>query len=78
MWYTINVCLPFFFSNLPPGEVNKIIGKGKPIYGGIDYRHNESMELYADINKAKILLDWEPKFDFKKTIKKVITWYYEN
>ena len=59
-------------------EVNKIIGKGKPIYGGIDYRHNESMELYADIKKAKHLLDWEPKFDFKKTIKKVITWYYEN
>ena len=59
-------------------EVNKIIGKGKPIYGGIDYRDNESMELYADINKAKLLLDWEPKNDFKKTIQKVITWYYEN
>ena len=59
-------------------EVNKIIGKGKPIYGGIDYRDNESMELYADINKAKLLLDWEPKYDFNETIQKVITWYYGN
>ena len=59
-------------------EVNKIIGKGKPIYGGIDYRDNESMELYADINKAKLLLDWEPKYDFIETIQKVITWYYGN
>ena len=57
-------------------EVNKIIGKGKPIFGGIDYRENESMELYADINKAKLLLDWEPKYDYNETIQKVITWYY--
>ena len=49
-------------------EVNKIIGKGKPIYGGIDYRDNESMELYADINKAKLLLDWEPKYDSSKVL----------
>ena len=59
-------------------EVNKIIGKGKPIFGGIDYRENESMELYADINKAKNILNWEPKYDFKKTLKSVIKWYYEN
>ena len=59
-------------------EVNKIIGKGKPIYGAIDYRDNESMELYADINKAKLILDWEPKYDFKKTLQKVIKWYFEN
>ena len=58
--------------------VREIIGKGKPIYGGIEYRKNESMELYADINKAKLLLDWEPKYDFKKTLQKVISWYYEN
>ncbi len=59
-------------------EVNKIIGKGKPIYGGIDYRDNESMDLYDDINKAKLILDWKPKYDFMKTLQKVITWYHEN
>ena len=59
-------------------EVHKIVGKGKPIYGGIDYRENESMELYADINKAKLILDWEPKYDFKKTLQRVINWYHKN
>ena len=59
-------------------EVKKIIGKGNPIYGGIEYRDNESMELYADISKAKLILNWEPKYDFKKTLLKVINWYYEN
>ena len=58
--------------------VSEITGKGKPIYGGIDYRENESMELYADINKAKNILDWEPKYDFRKTLQKVISWYCEN
>ena len=59
-------------------SVNEIIGKGKPIFGGIDYREGESMNLYADIDKAKKLLCWEPKFEFKKTLKKVISWYIEN
>ena len=58
--------------------VNKITGKGKPIYGGIDYRDGESMELYADINKAKRLLKWEPEYEFKNSLKKVIKWYEEN
>ncbi len=59
-------------------SVKKYIGKGKPILGGLDYRENESMELYADINKAKIILDWEPKFDFQNSLKRVIEWYYKN
>ena len=59
-------------------SVNKIIGKGKPILGGLNYRKNESMELYADINKAKLLLEWEPKYDFKKSLNKLIKWYKNN
>lgn len=58
--------------------VKEIIGKGSPIIGGIKYRNGESMELYADINKAKKILNWEPKYEFKKTLKKVIKWYQEN
>ena len=58
--------------------VTKIIGKGIPIWGGIDYRENESMELYADINKAKLILEWEPKYEFKESLHKVINWYCEN
>ena len=59
-------------------SVVKLIGKGNPILGGIDYRENESMELYADINKAKSILDWEPTYDFQNSLKSVIKWYLEN
>ena len=58
--------------------VKQIIGKGKPIYGGLDYRNGESMELYANIEKAKNILDWEPKYDFLESLKKVINWFQEN
>ena len=50
--------------------VTDITGKGKPIYGGIEYRKGESMNLYADIVKAKKILQWEPKFQFKDSLKK--------
>lgn len=58
--------------------VKELIGKGKPILGGIDYRNGESMELYANIQKAKRILNWEPKYELKKSLKKVISWYLEN
>ena len=58
--------------------VNQIIGRGHPIFGGIDYREGESMNLYADIDKAKKLLFWKPQFELKKSLKKVISWYQNN
>ncbi len=58
--------------------VNQIIGRGHPIFGGIDYREDESMNLYADIDKAKKLLFWKPQFELKKSLKKVISWYQNN
>ena len=45
-------------------KVQQNIGKGNPIYGGLDYREGESMELYADIKKAKKILNWSPEYDF--------------
>ena len=30
-----------------------LVGKGKPSFGAVDYRPNESMSLYANISKAK-------------------------
>ena len=59
-------------------NVNEIIGKGKPIFGGIDYREGESMEQYANINKAKNILNWRPKYEFNDSLLKVIRWYMEN
>ena len=56
-------------------NVREIIGKGNPILGGIPYRQGESMKLYADIKKAKDLLNWEPKYTFRESLKQVIEWY---
>ena len=50
----------------------------KEIHWGIKYRDGESMELYANIDKAKQILNWEPKYELNKTLKKVIEWYREN
>ena len=30
------------------------------------------MELYADIQKAKTILNWSPRIDFKKSLKKLL------
>lgn len=59
-------------------NVNEIIGKGNPIFGGIDYREGESMEQYANINKAKNILKWCPQYEFNDSLLKVIRWYMEN
>ena len=59
-------------------EIKEIIGKGRPILGGIEYRDGESMELYANIDKAKKILNWQPEFNFKESLKKVIHWYERN
>jgi nucleoside-diphosphate-sugar epimerase len=47
----------------------------------IDYRpfHKADLkETWADITKAKNLLDWEPKVSFEEGIKKTVDWYLEN
>jgi len=59
-------------------HVKEIIGKGRPILGGIEYRDGESMELYANIDKAKKILNWQPEFNFEESLKKVINWYERN
>ncbi len=58
--------------------VQKIIKKGNPIFGGIDYRENESMSLFASIKKAEKLLKWKPKISLEEGILKTINWFKEN
>lgn len=41
--------------------VVRLVGRGLPQFGGLAYRPGENMSLYADISKAKALLNWEPK-----------------
>jgi nucleoside-diphosphate-sugar epimerase len=54
--------------------VRRLIGQGEPRYGEIAYRPGENMELYADISKAKALLDWTPKVSLEAGLEKTIQW----
>ena len=53
--------------------VQNIIGLGKPIYGAIDTKPNENLQLYADISKAQRLLNWVPQIDLKEGLKRTIS-----
>ena len=36
------------------------------------------MSLYADISKAKKLLNWEPKYSLEKGLIETINWFKSN
>jgi nucleoside-diphosphate-sugar epimerase len=57
--------------------VRRAVGKGSPRFGEIAYRSGESMALYADISKAKALLDWEPLIGLEEGISRTIDWMRE-
>jgi len=59
-------------------NIQKIIGMGRPQFGKISYRVGENMELYANMNKANNLLDWESKVSLKSGLKKTIDFYRSN
>lgn len=54
--------------------IKRLIGGGNPQFGEIAYRPGESMELYADVSKAKSLLSWEPKVSLESGLNKTIQW----
>jgi nucleoside-diphosphate-sugar epimerase len=53
-------------------QVHTIISKGSPVFGSVPYRVGENMSLYANINKSKKLLDWEPRVLIEDGLKKTI------
>lgn len=46
-------------------NVQKITSGGRPHYGAFPYRPSENMALYANITKAKELLNWSPTISLK-------------
>lgn len=54
--------------------VQRLVGYGKPRFGEIAYRPGENMALYADISKAELLLDWQPKVTLESGLNKTIQW----
>ena len=63
-------------------QVNKIIYKivkicsgGKPNFGKIKLRKDESTSIYPSILKANKLFSWYPKNKFNKGLNKTISYY---
>ena len=56
-------------------KVQKIIKKGKPLYGKLNYKKNTNMKLYPDVTKAKKLLNWQPKIKFSEGLRLTIKSY---
>lgn len=56
-------------------KINKIIGKGKPIFGGLNMRKDESFNLFPNIKKVKKFFPWKPKIDLDSGLKKTIKYY---
>ena len=57
--------------------IQRLVGKGKPIFGAINYRKYENMKVYPNIKKANRKLHWKPKISLKKGIKLTINYYKE-
>ena len=53
-------------------KIQRIVDSGSPQFGNSSYRKGENMKLYANIKKAKTLLNWQPKISIKDGLKKTI------
>ena len=53
-------------------KIKEIVGSGKPQFGKVAYRNNENTKLYADISKAKKILNWSPSIGLESGIKTVV------
>jgi nucleoside-diphosphate-sugar epimerase len=53
-------------------KIQNIVNSGSPQFGNTAYRAGENMELYADIKKAKELLNWQPQISLEEGLKNTI------
>ena len=57
-------------------EFDEEISKVKVVYG--DYRKGDVPHSLASIEKAKTLLNYNPKFSMKEGLREAVKWYWEN
>ncbi len=55
--------------------VKRLVGAGIPKFGAVAYRPGENMSLFADIGKAKVLLEWAPKVTLEQGLEQTIQWF---
>ena len=58
--------------------IKKIIKKGKPVFGKIHLRTDESTKIYPNLKKAKKFLSWKKQTSLQKGILKTIIFYKKN
>ena len=56
-------------------KIIEYIGGGKPIFGSIKMRKDESLKMHPSINKAKKFFKWSPKINLKTGLKNTINFY---
>lgn len=56
-------------------RVQEKIRNGNPVFGQIPYRIGENMSLYADIEKAKTILNWQPLTSLEDGLSTTIAYY---
>jgi nucleoside-diphosphate-sugar epimerase len=55
--------------------VRQMIGRGEPQFGALPYRPAENMALWANIEKAKKILDWAPHTNLIEGLSRTIAHY---
>lgn len=53
----------------------RMTGGGKPRFGAHPYRPMENMALYANVEKAKIMLGWQAETSLNEGLRITIEWY---
>ncbi len=58
--------------------ITNYINLGKPMFGKIKLRKDESLTYYPNIKKAKRLIKWRPLIKFEKGLTQTIKYYLKN
>ena len=58
--------------------INSLIKKGKPKFGKLNLRVDESKSIYPDLRVAKKILGWKNKTSLEKGLVKTIQFYKKN
>ena len=59
-------------------KIQKYYKSGNPLFNMIKLRKEEQMKIYADIYKARKILNWKPQVNFLTGLKKTIKYYNVN
>jgi len=57
--------------------IKNYLNSGKPMFGKIKLRKDESIKYYPSIKKAKNLINWKPLIQFEKGLIQTIKYYKE-